>query len=250
MQKMYEWEDGVYTLSEICEDVDMSDLHHLRAIAKALCIVNPYTVGTEVDNVGTEVDNLRHVIKQHINDSANLSDSLDLMMEVIPDGVPRPVHRVILNTDGLHNARLALRNMHDNLKKFVGNYAPIPQDIDQELVIRALMKLYSPSMGNAGKATGKPVVQSNALHRTQLLNFLQRLEGHFVGITYTKNNGEQRKLNGRLGVVSYGDISANRVEHESLPYMTIFDVKKMDWRTVRLDTVETVRCENEYTIVD
>ena len=61
----------------------------------------------------------------------------------------------------------------------------------------------------------------------------------FVGVTFTKKNGEKRDLNGRLHVRSKTG-KAPTTAH--IPeYMTIYDVKAGGFRTINLDTVESIR---------
>ena len=61
----------------------------------------------------------------------------------------------------------------------------------------------------------------------------------FVGITFTKKDGQKRNLNGRLHVRSKTG-QAPTTAH--IPeYLTIYDVKAGGFRTVNLDTVESIR---------
>lgn len=61
----------------------------------------------------------------------------------------------------------------------------------------------------------------------------------FVGVTFTKKDGQKRDLNGRLHVRSKTG-KAPTTAH--LPeYLTIYDVKAGGFRTINLDTVESIR---------
>ena len=61
----------------------------------------------------------------------------------------------------------------------------------------------------------------------------------FVGVTFTKKNGQKRSLNGRLHVHSKTG-KAPTTKHIS-EYLTIYDVKVGGFRTINLDTVESIR---------
>ena len=61
----------------------------------------------------------------------------------------------------------------------------------------------------------------------------------FVGVTFTKKDGQKRSLNGRLHARSKTG-KAPTTAH--LPeYLTIYDVKAGGFRTINLDTVESIR---------
>lgn len=61
----------------------------------------------------------------------------------------------------------------------------------------------------------------------------------FLGVTFTKKNGEKRRLNGRLHVHSKTG-QAPTTAH--IPeYLTIYDVKARGFRIVNLNTVESIR---------
>ena len=69
----------------------------------------------------------------------------------------------------------------------------------------------------------------------------------FVGVTFTKKDGEKRNLNGRLHVRSKTG-KAPTTAH--IPeYLTIYDVKAGGFRTINLDTVESIRMKGgEFTV--
>ncbi len=61
----------------------------------------------------------------------------------------------------------------------------------------------------------------------------------FVGVTFTKKDGQKRNLNGSLYVRSKTG-KAPTTAH--IPeYLTIYDVKAGGFRTINLDTVESIR---------
>ena len=69
----------------------------------------------------------------------------------------------------------------------------------------------------------------------------------FVGVTFTKKDGAKRNLNGRLHVRSKTG-KAPTTAH--IPeYLTIYDVKAGGFRTINLDTVESIRMKGgEFTV--
>lgn len=88
------------------------------------------------------------------------------------------------------------------------------------------------------------------LHRVQLQKFLQALDGRFIGVDFVKQDGTCRKLNGRLGVHSHQRGGVNNTCADSRPYLTVFDVKSMGYRTLNLATVSAVRADRTtYSIV-
>jgi hypothetical protein len=88
------------------------------------------------------------------------------------------------------------------------------------------------------------------VHRVQLIKLLKRFEGRFIGVTYVKQDGTTRKLNGRLGVHSYLKGGINTVQADSRPYITIFDVKALEYRTVNLASLQSLRGDRlVYTVL-
>jgi len=88
------------------------------------------------------------------------------------------------------------------------------------------------------------------VHRVQLIKLLKRFEGRFIGVTYVKQDGTTRKLNGRLGVHSYLKGGINTVQADSRPYITVFDVKALEYRTVNLASLRSLRGDRlVYTVL-
>ena len=96
----------------------------------------------------------------------------------------------------------------------------------------------------------KPLSYSS-LHRVNVKTLIARLQGRFVGVDFVKQDGSVRKLNGRLGVHTYLRGGINTVESDSRPYLTVFDLKKMEYRAVNLATLCSLRSDRHvYTIID
>ena len=65
--------------------------------------------------------------------------------------------------------------------------------------------------------------------------------GKFFSVIFTKKNGEVRHMVARTGVKSYLRGGSNRVSH--LPHlMTVFDVQKLEYRNINLNTVSKIKC--------
>lgn len=91
----------------------------------------------------------------------------------------------------------------------------------------------------------------SSVHRTQVKTLIDALDGRFVGVDFVKQDGQVRKLNGRLGVTSFQSGGVNKVEADSRPYLTMFDVRQMDYRSVNLATLCSLRADRHvYSIVD
>lgn len=103
-------------------------------------------------------------------------------------------------------------------------------------------------------ANATDVDQTTAAHliaRVNLKTFLEEQDGKFVGIDFVKNDGTDRSLNGRLGVVKYSNGGDNNVEALDRSYLTVFDMKANGYRTVNLATASHVRAGGlRYTVVD
>lgn len=93
--------------------------------------------------------------------------------------------------------------------------------------------------------------QVQSVNRIYLHGFLAKQAGKFVTVEFTKLDGSNRMLNGRLGVRKHLRGGTNTVMAPDRPYLTVFDVKRKGYRAVNLSTVSKVRAENAcYTIVD
>lgn len=80
------------------------------------------------------------------------------------------------------------------------------------------------------------------LHRVNLDRFLVEQCGKFVGLTFTKVDGEVRHLNGRLGVRKHLKTGGpSTVAADSRPYVVLYDVKTEGYRAVNLATLSAVR---------
>jgi hypothetical protein len=70
---------------------------------------------------------------------------------------------------------------------------------------------------------------------------IEKTNGKFFRVVFTKKNGERRHMVARTGVKSYLRGGSSRVSH--LPHlMTVFDVQKLEYRNINLDTVSDFKC--------
>ena len=83
------------------------------------------------------------------------------------------------------------------------------------------------------------------LSRTKLESTIKSSGGRFFSTTFTKKDGTERKLTGRLGVTSHLQGGKNNVVKESNSYMTVFDKDVRAYRTVNLDTVTELHIDKK-----
>jgi hypothetical protein len=65
--------------------------------------------------------------------------------------------------------------------------------------------------------------------------FITKSGGKFFTVTFVKNNGEVRKLNGRLGVKNAPMKKGN--------YFLVYDVQALGYRMVASDKIISLTCE-------
>jgi len=98
-----------------------------------------------------------------------------------------------------------------------------------------------------------PTIEVNVrpeLHRVNLKDYLMSLKGRFVGVDFVKQDGSVRALNGRLGVHCHAKGGENKTVADSRPYLTIFDAKAGQYRTLNLATVMELRSNRQaYAVV-
>ena len=121
----------------------------------------------------------------------------------------------------------------------------------------AIAAAQSPSVINPADGCQKPAYEVvkqkevKQLNRVNLRAFIVRQNGKFVSVDYRKIGGEKRTLTGRLGVTFCLKGGENKVEKDERPYLTVFDVKLGQYRTVSLDTVTEIRAQGFlYQIID
>lgn len=89
------------------------------------------------------------------------------------------------------------------------------------------------------------------LHRVNLRTLIMSQDGLFVSVDFEKQGGMMRTLTGRLGVTKYLKGGKNKVMAAERPYLTVFDVQLLQYRTVDLATVTEIRAERKiYRVID
>lgn len=74
---------------------------------------------------------------------------------------------------------------------------------------------------------------------TNLTNIITATAGKFFTVVFTKKNGEERVLNGRIGVVNHLKGGNSTINHDK--FLTVFDVQIGQYRSVNKDTIKEVR---------
>lgn len=93
------------------------------------------------------------------------------------------------------------------------------------------------------------------IKRSQLLKFLEALNGRVFSLDFVKLNKEHRSITAKLGVTNpkKGPLKGcgNKVEAWDRSYLTVYDIQKEDYRNVNLDTTTRVRVNGMvYDVID
>lgn len=81
--------------------------------------------------------------------------------------------------------------------------------------------------------------------RTKLAKFLDMTKGKIFTAIFTKKDGTLRKMNCRKGVKAFTQGGVNKVVQMSNDYITVFDMKIHEYRTLNLGTVISVKFKGE-----
>lgn len=74
-----------------------------------------------------------------------------------------------------------------------------------------------------------------------LANLIEKSNGKMLTVTFLKQDGNERVINGRTGVSKYiKDFSNTKMSDK---YITIYDVKNKGYRSVNRSSIVAVRCE-------
>tara|TARA_A100001011_G_scaffold327416_1_gene351532 strand:+ start:111 stop:392 length:282 start_codon:yes stop_codon:yes gene_type:complete len=88
------------------------------------------------------------------------------------------------------------------------------------------------------------------ISRKDGIDLLKGSNGTMVSASFIKKNGEDRILNGRLGVKKHlkgGELKYNPSDYD---LMTIFDVQKKQYRMINLETLYSMKVKGEeYEII-
>lgn len=74
-----------------------------------------------------------------------------------------------------------------------------------------------------------------------LASLIEKSNGKMLTVTFVKQDGTERVINGRLGVRKY--IKGSSLKKISDDYITMYDVQNKGYRSVNRNTILAVRCE-------
>lgn len=84
--------------------------------------------------------------------------------------------------------------------------------------------------------------------RKDLLEIIDRTaKSNFIGFTFIKKDGSERKLNGRFGVTKY--LKGGKVTLDPKKFYIIFDLQKKEYRSIDKSRILSVRLNGIHYIV-
>lgn len=82
-----------------------------------------------------------------------------------------------------------------------------------------------------------------------LKEFLHKTKGKFFTVQFTKKDGTNRVLNGRLGVTKH--LMGGEKKNHNPDHMVVFDVQNNGYRTINLETVHEIKVDGtKYKVVE
>lgn len=85
--------------------------------------------------------------------------------------------------------------------------------------------------------------------RESIKSLLKSSAGTILSVVFTKKNGEERHLNGRLKVTKYLKGGVNTTVHID-KYITIYDLQNDGYRNVNIETVKEISVRGKHYIVE
>ena len=73
----------------------------------------------------------------------------------------------------------------------------------------------------------------------ELASIVASSNGRFVSVTFIKKDGTQRTMLCRLGVTKYLKGGTSKLDADK--YLTVFDVKKEEYRAINKETILSVK---------
>jgi len=90
----------------------------------------------------------------------------------------------------------------------------------------------------------------NTIHVTKVAEFLNTTKGKFFSVTFTKLDGSERKLNGRIGVFKgVKGTQKSPAAHSANPYRVVWDAVVEQFRMVNLSTIKEIRFNHQTYVV-
>lgn len=73
-----------------------------------------------------------------------------------------------------------------------------------------------------------------------LASMIDNSAGKMLTVTFVKQDGTERVLNGRIGVTKY--IKGSSLNKNPTEYITMYDVKNKGYRSVNRSSIVAIRC--------
>ncbi len=73
----------------------------------------------------------------------------------------------------------------------------------------------------------------------EVKKFKELVKGNIFSVTFLKKNGELREMLARFGVKAHLKGGQLSYDAESVGNLIVFDMKKQDYRTIRLDSIQS-----------
>jgi hypothetical protein len=91
----------------------------------------------------------------------------------------------------------------------------------------------------------------NIISSTQAKSIIDEQYGKFFSVVFIKKNGEIREMNCRQGVKAFLKGGTLKFDPQALGYVVVFDIQKMAYRMVNLNTLRGLKIDGkEYHVVD
>lgn len=77
------------------------------------------------------------------------------------------------------------------------------------------------------------------MNSNELASIVAASNGRFVSVTFIKKDGTERTMLCRLGVTKYLKGGTSKLDADK--YLTVFDVKKEEYRAINKETIVSVK---------
>ena len=77
------------------------------------------------------------------------------------------------------------------------------------------------------------------MNSNELASIVAASNGRFVSVTFIKKDGTERSMLCRLGVTKYLKGGTSKLDADK--YLTVFDVKKEEYRAINKETILSVK---------
>lgn len=83
-----------------------------------------------------------------------------------------------------------------------------------------------------------------------LKDFIDSQHGKFFTVYFKKKDGTTRRMTCRKGVQKHLKGGVNKVEPGHPQYVTVFDMAKLAYRTINLETIEKINFQGKHFVVE